>query len=162
MNSFLSKAGLLHRSVEGRRNNGRDGELGYTLVEILVVLAIIGLIVGLAGPRVLNYLSDSKVKAAKLQIASFSTVLDLYYLDNGRYPTSNEGLAALIQKPETASTWRGPYLKSSIVPTDPWGRPYVYRSPGQQAPFEILSLGAEGREGGGANNSENITSWQQQ
>lgn len=128
------------------QRNVRRGEAGFTLVEILVVVAIIGMIMGLVGPRVLGYLSDSKVKAAQIQIQGFSSALDLYYLDNGRYPTSAEGLRALVQRPEGAATWNGPYLKGSSVPNDPWGRPYLYKSPGQQAPYEVTTLGPDGRE----------------
>lgn len=125
----------------------RRAEAGFTLVEILVVITIIGLIMSLVGPRVLGYLSDSKVKAARIQIQGFSAALDLYYLDNGRYPTSNEGLIALAQKPDGATTWNGPYLNGNTVPKDPWGRSYVYKSPGQKAPYEVVSSGPDGREG---------------
>src|SRR4249920_387083 len=111
------------------RRAPRHGDAGFTLVEILVVITIIGLIMALVGPRVLNYLSESKVKAARIQIESFSSALDLFYLDNGRYPTSSEGLPALVQRPANSSSWNGPYLKTGSVPSDPWGRPYVYRSP---------------------------------
>lgn len=128
----------------------RRSEAGFTLVEILVVVAIIGLLMGLVGPRVLNYLSDSKVKTARIQIQGFSAALDLYYLDNGRYPTSAEGLGALTQRPDGAASWNGPYLNGNLVPNDPWGRPYVYKFPGQQRPYEIISLGPEGREGDGS------------
>jgi general secretion pathway protein G len=121
---------------------------GFTLVEILVVITIIGLIMGLIGPRVLNYLGESKVKAAKIQIESFSSALDLFFLDLGRYPMANEGLAALVQRPGNASGWSGPYLRGGVVPLDPWGHPYVYRSPGQNGPYEIVSFGADGQEGG--------------
>jgi general secretion pathway protein G len=129
------------------RSARRAGEGGFTLVEMLVVITIIGLIMALVGPRVLNYLSESKVKAAKIQIESFSSALDLYYLDNGRYPTSSEGLPALVQRPANASSWNGPYLKTGAVPADPWGRPYVYRSPADHAPYEIASYGSNGQSG---------------
>jgi general secretion pathway protein G len=122
-------------------------EAGFTLVEMLVVIAIIGLIMGFVGPRVLAYLSDSKIKTAQIQIQGLSAALDLYYLDNGRYPTSNETLAPLVQRPDGATEWNGPYLKSNVIPVDPWGRPYVYRSPGQHGPYDIVSVGPEGREG---------------
>jgi len=134
---------LLQRSPRRRRR----AQAGFTLVEVLVVITIIGLIMALVGPRVLNYLSESKAKAAKIQIESFASALDLYYLDLGRYPTTNEGLAALTQG-NNAPGWNGPYLRGGVVPNDPWGHGYVYRSPGQRAPYDIVSLGSDGQEGG--------------
>ena len=130
-----------------RRRRAREGEAGFTLVEMLVVITIIGMIMALVGPRVLNYLGESKAKAAKIQIESFSSALDLYYLDLGRYPNSNEGLAALTRS-NNAAGWNGPYLRGGLVPNDPWGHSYVYRSPGERAPYEIISLGSDGQEGG--------------
>src|ERR1700743_211882 len=123
------------------------GEGGFTLVEILVVITIIGLIMALVGPRVLNYLGESKAEEAKIQIESFSSALDLYYLDLGRYPNSNEGLTALTRS-NNAAGWNGPYLRGGVVPNDPWGHGYIYRTPGEHAPFEIISLGSDGQEGG--------------
>jgi general secretion pathway protein G len=136
-----------HRVV-ARRGGRRAQRSGFTLVEMLVVLAILGLVVGLVGPRVLNYLSDSKVKAAQIQMENLASALDLYYLDNGRYPSTDEGLGALVQRPASAADWNGPYLKTSGVPKDPWGHEYLYRTPGQNAPYDVGSLGPEGREGG--------------
>jgi general secretion pathway protein G len=124
------------------------GEAGFTLVEMLVVIAIIGLIMGLIGPRVLNYLSESKVKAAKIQLQSFASALDLFYLDAGRFPSTAEGLAALVRQTPGVAAWNGPYLKGSIVPNDPWNHGYVYRSPGEHGPYDIVSYGADGQEGG--------------
>lgn len=98
----------------------RSRERGFTLIEVLIVLAIIGMVASLVGPRVLGYLSDSKVKAARVQIDAFSSALDLFYLDNSRYPTASEGLGALVKKPTNASRWTGPYLRSGEVPRDPW------------------------------------------
>jgi general secretion pathway protein G len=138
----------------------RDSEAGFTLVEMLVVITIIGLIMGLVGPRVLGYLSDSKVKTARIQIQELAAALDLYYLDNGHYPTSNEGLTALAQRPDSAATWNGPYLKGNAIPNDPWGRPYVYKFPGQHGPYDIVSSGPDGREGD-APAATSVTSWQQ-
>jgi general secretion pathway protein G len=130
------------------RRSARKGERGFTLVEILVVITIIGLIMALVGPQVLRYLTDSKVKAAKIQIESFSSALDLLFLDIGRYPTTAESLAALVQRPGNIAAWNGPYLKGGIVPVDPWGAPYVYRAPGQRAAYEIVSYGSDGQQGG--------------
>jgi len=136
----------------------RHGESGFTLVEILVVITIIGLIMGLVGPRVLNYLTESKAKAAKIQIESFASALDLFFLDTGRYPTSSEGLVALVQRPGAIASWNGPYVKGGTVPNDPWGNPYVYRSPGQHGVYDLISYGSDGQEGGtGA--AADITSW---
>jgi general secretion pathway protein G len=115
---------------------------------MLVVLVIIGLIMGLVGPQVLGYMSDARVKATRLQIEAFSSALDLYYLDTGRYPSSGEGLAALVRRPAGVATWNGPYLKGGVAPPDPWGNPYIYRSPAERAAYEIISLGSDGREGG--------------
>jgi general secretion pathway protein G len=133
--------------VASARRRRRSGEAGFTLVEILVVITIIGLIMALVGPRVLNYLGESKAKAAKIQIESFSSALDLYYLDVGRYPTTNEGLAALTRG-NNLPGWNGPYLRGGMVPNDPWGHGYVYRSPGERSPYDIISLGSDGQEGG--------------
>ena len=139
----------MRNARQGRKSaSSRRGEAGFTLVEILVVITIIGLIMAIVGPRVLNYLGESKVKAAKIQIESFSSALDLYYLDMGRYPGSSDGLAALVARPGNAQEWNGPYLKGGVVPNDPWGHPYVYRSPVEHAPYEIISFGADGQEGG--------------
>ena len=140
--------------LSGTRKTHRRSEAGFSLVEMLVVLAIIGLLVGLVGPRVLGYLSDSKIKTARIQIDSTAAALDLYYLDNARYPTTSESLNALVQRPGTASSWNGPYLRGGLLPKDPWGNPYVYRSPGQHGAFDLYSLGPEGREG-----VNNVTNW---
>jgi general secretion pathway protein G len=130
----------------------RAADPGFTLIELLVVLTIIGLIVGLVGPRVLGYLAESRSKTAKLQIESFSSSLDLFYLDTGRYPTTSEGLNALAERPADVTVWNGPYLKGGRVPLDPWGNAYQYRSPVDHTPpYEILSFGSDGREGGTGN-----------
>ena len=130
------------------RSERRHRQLGFTLVEMLVVITIIGLIMALVGPRVLQYLSESKSKAAKIQIESFSSALDLLYLDVGRYPSTNEGLDALAKPSGSMPSWNGPYLRGGAVPADPWGRPYLYRSPAERGAYEIKSFGADGQEGG--------------
>jgi general secretion pathway protein G len=155
MISFKTVGGLLFdRSGNGvAREKGRahGSEAGFTLVEMLVVIAIIGLIMGLIGPRVLNYLSESKVKAAKIQIQSFASALDLFYLDAGRFPSTSEGLAALVRQTPGVAAWNGPYLKGGTVPSDPWNHSYLYRSPGERGPYDIMSYGADGQEGGSGN-----------
>ena len=138
-----------------------SSEDGFTLVEMLVVISIIAMIMALVGPRVLNYLTDSKVKVAKVQIESLESALDLYYLDAGHYPTSAEGLRALLERPGGAVGWGGPYLKGDAVPNDPWGRPYVYRSPGEHGPYDIVSYGSDGQQGGTGSEAD-ITSWTKQ
>ena len=148
-----------HLLVSNRqRSVRRITEQGFTLVEMLVVITIIALIMGLVGPRVLNFLGKSKVKAAKIQIQSLTSALDLYALDAGQYPSSSEGLEALMRRPGGVTTWSGPYLKGDVVPKDPWGKPYIYRSPGQHGAYDILSYGSDGQEGGTGAASD-ITSW---
>jgi len=148
--------GLLIRT---RRNfHRRTSEWGFTLIEMLVVISIIALIMALVGPRVLNFLGESKVKAAKIQIQSLETALDLYALDTGQYPSSSDGLEALMQRPGGVTSWNGPYLKGNTVPNDPWGKSYVYRSPGEHGPYDIVSNGADGREGGTGAKAD-INSW---
>src|SRR5579871_2877826 len=145
---MLKAVGIFFTANKKRERQHRAGEAGFTLVEMLVVITIIGLIMGLIGPRVLNYLSESKVKAARIQLQSFSSALDLFYLDAGRFPSTSEGLAALVQRTPGVAAWNGPYLKGGAVPNDPWSHPYVYRSPGERGPYEIISYGSDGQEGG--------------
>ena len=143
--SFVRHAKCDHAGEMCRRQTDQQG---FTLVEMLVVITIIGLIMGLIGPRVLNYLSESKVKAAKIQLQSFGGALDLFYLDAGRFPSTAEGLTALVRPTPGVAAWNGPYLKGGNIPNDPWSHGYVYRSPGEHGPYEILSYGADGQEGG--------------
>jgi general secretion pathway protein G len=131
-----------------RRRARRRGEEGFTLVEMLVVITIIGMIMALVGPRVLTYLTESKVKAARIQIQSFASALDLFYLDAGRFPSSAEGLDALVRPATGVATWNGPYLRGGNVPNDPWGTPYIYRAPGEHGPYDLISLGSDRQEGG--------------
>lgn len=144
-----SIAGFFARRAHGQEIGRQEqGQEGFTLVEMLVVITIIGLIMGLIGPRVLNYLSESKVKAAKIQLQSFAGALDLFYLDAGRFPSTADGLPALVRQAPGVAAWNGPYLKGGNVPNDPWGHGYVYRSPGEHGPYDIVSYGSDGQEGG--------------
>lgn len=120
---------------------------GFTLLELLVVIVIIGLLAAYVGPRYFNQLGKSERKAAKAQIEAFGKALDTYRLDVGHYPSSEQGLAALAQKPDGETNWAGPYLDKA-VPNDPWGRAYIYRSPGQDAEFDLTSMGKDGQAGG--------------
>jgi len=157
----LKRRSLRTRSWRTRSwRTRRRSERGYTLVEILVVITIIGLIMALVGPRVLNYLTESKVKTARIQIQSFTSALDLFYLDAGRYPTSAEGLAVLVRAPAGITAWNGPYLKGGVLPADPWGKPYIYRSPGEHGAYDVVSFGSDGQEGG-TGTAADITSWPQ-
>lgn len=131
---------------------------GFTLIELLVVLAIIGLLAGLVGPQVIKHLGESKTKTAKLQIEELSSALDMYRLDVGRYPSSEEGLVALIEQPASAGYWNGPYLRKKKMPTDPWNTPYHYVVPGQHGKFDIYSYGADNTEGGDGENQD-VVSW---
>jgi general secretion pathway protein G len=123
-------------------------QAGFTLVELLVVMVILVLLASLIGPRVIGYLGSSRTKTAQLQIESLRSSLELFHLDVGRYPSSNEGLGALVQRPPGMGGWNGPYLTKPTLPPDPWGRPYVYKVPGKNGPFDIYTLGRDGKQGG--------------
>lgn len=131
---------------------------GFTLIELLVVLVILGLLASLAGPKVINYLGGAKSDSAKLQIEEFGASLDLFKLETGRYPSSQEGLQALVQAPSGLTGWNGPYLKKKAVPKDPWGNDYHYVSPGQHSQYDLSSLGADNREGGEGENKD-VVNW---
>jgi general secretion pathway protein G len=139
-----------------RRQSG-----GFTLVELLVVLAILGLLAAIATPQVLKHLSGAKTKTASLEIKNLSTALEMFRIDTGRFPTQQEGLEALV-KPVPGpgiERWNGPYLQKSAVPADPWGSPYIYRYPGQHGgEFDLYTLGADKAEGGTGENQD-ITNW---
>jgi general secretion pathway protein G len=121
--------------------------LGFTLLELLVVIVIIGLLAGYVAPRYFSQVGKSEIQVAKAQIESIEKALDQFRLDVRRYPTPEEGLDALVAKPASAANWSGPYLKKA-VPADPWGRPYVYRTPGEKSEFQLISLGRDGKPGG--------------
>ena len=131
---------------------------GFTLVELLVVLAILGLLMGLVGPTLLKQLGGAKSKTALIQIRDLEQALEMYKLDVGRYPSTAQGLEALVRKPNGAAGWNGPYLKGN-VPQDPWNRDYVYRYPGERSEIDIFTLGANGSPGGDGEDSD-IGNWQ--
>jgi general secretion pathway protein G len=138
------------------RKERRTG--GFTLIELMIVLFILGLLAALVAPRLMGRVGKAKQKTAQAQIQLLATTLDLFYLDVGRYPTEEEGLKALRDKVDNLPAWGGPYLDKA-VPKDPWGRPYLYKSPGQHGPYDLSSLGADGAEGGDGENQD-ITNWQ--
>ena len=129
---------------------------GFTLLELLVVLAILGLIATFAAPQVLKWLSGAKSDSAQIQIEALGTGIDLYRLEVGSYPPT---LEALVSQPPGVDKWNGPYLRKIVVPKDPWGREYIYRGPGEHGPYDLLSYGADGVEGGDGENKD-IVSWQ--
>ena len=135
---------------------------GFTLIEILVVIIVLGMLAALVGPRILGRVSEAKGATSRTQIELLGLALDSYRLDNGSYPTSEQGLAALNEKPAReplAQNWRGPYLRKTI-PADPWGRPYIYRSPGESNPsgYDLFTLGRDGQPGGSDEDAD-IQSW---
>jgi general secretion pathway protein G len=141
-----------------RRAGTRARPNGFTLIELLVVLAILGLIVALVTPQVLKYLGRAKTDTARIEIQSLGNALDLFRLDMSRYPSQPEGLEALIEAPPGATQWNGPYLKQRKMPLDPWGRPYVYRNPGEHGDYDLYTLGADNAPGGTGENQD-IGNW---
>ncbi len=135
-------------------NRKEHREAGFTLIELMIVLFILGLLAALVAPRLMGRVGQAKVKSARAQMQLLATALDLYHLDVGRYPTEEEGLKALRDKPEgLASSWGGPYLDKD-VPKDPWGRDYVYKCPGEHGPYDLFSYGADGQPGGEGENAD--------
>lgn len=132
---------------------------GFTLLELLVVLVILGLLASLVGPQVLRHVGSSKTKTAALQIEELSAALDLYRLEVGYYPSSQQGLDALLKAPGGVRNWNGPYLKKSVIRKDPWGNDYHYRYPGEHGEYDLYSLGADDREGGEGENQD-VLSWE--
>lgn len=147
--------------MRARKHKNRDArslQRGYSLLELLVVLAILGLIIAIAAPRAIGFFEASKAKTAKIQIANISAALDLFYLSNSAYPSESQGLKALNERPEGLETWDGPYLNRADGIIDPWGRPYLYKQPGTHGKVDVLTLGADGKEGG-ADEDRDIGSW---
>ena len=130
---------------------------GFTLLELLVVIVIIGLLAGYVAPRYFSQVGKSEVKVALAQIDAFGKALDQYRLDTGHYPSADAGLAALVTRPADEKKWDGPYLNKA-VPTDPWGKPYVYRNPGEHGEYDLYTYGKDGQPGGDGENAD-ATSW---
>ncbi len=147
------KVGSLHLSPFVFRQQG------FTLLELLVVLGIIAMLAGIVGPQVMKHMGESKTKAAKVQIEDLAAALDMYKLDLGKYPTTEQGLKALIESPDGAKRWNGPYLRKSKMPLDPWQQEYRYVSPGVHEKFDLSTLGADDKEGG-EGEDQDIVSWE--
>jgi general secretion pathway protein G len=136
------------RTITTNRAASAEREGGFTLLELLVVLAILGLLAAIVAPQVLGYLRSSRTQVAKVQVENISAALDHFQLDTGRYPTEQEGLAALVRAPGDLPNWNGPYLKRDSALIDPWRRPYLYKNPGKHGEVDVWSYGADGVEGG--------------
>jgi general secretion pathway protein G len=144
--------------VPNKAASKKRSRRGFTLVELLVVLVILGLIATFAAPQVIKFLGGAKSDSARIQIERLITVLDLYRLEVGDYPTTAEGLEALLEAPPDAPNWNGPYLKKADALIDPWGQPYRYTSPGEHGDFDLFTLGKDGSDGGDGED-EDVTSW---
>lgn len=140
------------------RLHSRRAQAGFTLIELLVVLVILGLLAAFAAPQVLKYLGRAKTDAAGIQVQNIASILDLYRLEVGSYPSEQDGLDALLEQPGDAPRWNGPYVKRRDALMDPWGRMYVYRFPGDHGAYDLYSLGADNGEGG-EGEDQDVTSW---
>ena len=145
---------VVRRPVEGRR---RTTSRGFTLLELLVVMVIIGLLAAYVAPRYFAQVGKSETRSAQAQVASLANALDAYRLDVGQYPTTEQGLASLTTRPTGSARWNGPYLQKA-VPPDPWGRTYLYKSPGEHGDYDLSSLGKDGQPGGSGDDTD-IVSW---
>ncbi len=132
---------------------------GFTLLELLIVMIIIGLLAALIGPKMIGRVGESRQTVAKQQIEGFSSALEMYKLDTTKYPTQEQGLEALVVMPQGLNNWKGPYLKKKFIPKDPWGNNYVYTYPGEHGDYDILSYGADGNSGGDGEDKD-IASWE--
>ena len=148
----------LIRKLDISRLRARRGEGGFTLLELLVVLAIMGMLAAIIAPRVIRYLSSSRTQTAKVQIHNIMASLELFRVDVGRFPTQQEGLQALVTAPPTATNWNGPYLQNASGLKDPWDTPYLYQIPGQHGEVDVYSLG-EDKAPGGTGEAQDVGSW---
>jgi len=142
-----------------KQMNKKRQNKGFSLIELLVVLVILGLLAGVVAPQVMKHLAKAKSDTARLQIEDFGAALDLYYLELADYPTTEQGLQALIQAPDNVKNWNGPYLKKKKIPDDPWNHPYQYRSPGEHGAYDLFTLGKDNQQGGEKENKD-ILSWE--
>ncbi|MCO4756683.1 MAG: type II secretion system major pseudopilin GspG [Oceanospirillaceae bacterium] len=147
------------RVSTSKQSKVQGKQRGFTLLEILVVLVILGLLASLVGPQVFKQLEGSKSKTAALQIEELGAALDLYRLEVGSYPSTSEGLNALIEAPSGVSSWNGPYLKKKVIRDDPWGMAYEYKYPGDHGEFDLMSLGAD-KKAGGEGDDRDVVSWE--
>ncbi|MEK7804611.1 MAG: type II secretion system major pseudopilin GspG [Planctomycetota bacterium] len=132
---------------------------GFTLLELLIVMIIIGLLAALIGPKMIGRVGESRQTVAKQQIEGFSSALEMYKLDTAKYPTQEQGLEALIAQPQGIINWKGSYLKKKLIPKDPWGNNYIYTYPGEHGDYDIISYGADGKSGGDGEEKD-VLSWE--
>jgi general secretion pathway protein G len=158
MKAFSEYPRAFARGILFKRRNRPCGGPGFTLLELLVVLAILAIIAAVAAPLYFNQLAKAKVRAAEIQVQQLGTILDMYRLDVGGYPSTSDGLESLMTSPPGVDRWAGPYLKNRDSLTDPWGNPYGYRAPGDHGDYDLWSNGADGSEGGEDDNAD-IISW---
>jgi general secretion pathway protein G len=140
------------------KNSAKARENGFTLLELLVVLSILALLAAIVGPQVIKYLSSSRSQTAHVQVKNIAASLQLFRLDAGRYPTSEEGLEALVKQPSTIPNWNGPYLPDATAITDPWGKPYRFLAPGKHGEIDVYSLGSDSAEGG-TGEAKDVGNW---
>jgi general secretion pathway protein G len=146
----------MHKKKSRGTEHGRMA--GFTLLELMVVLLVLALLASVAAPRVTKYLGRAKTETAKIQVDALSAAVDSFHLDNGRFPSASEGLNALIDKPEGAPAWDGPYIKKRDSLLDPWGHPYLYRFPGQHGEYDVYTFGSDQREGG-EGSAKDVGNW---
>lgn len=139
-------------------NKANENQRGFTLIELLVVLAILGLLAAIVGPQVIRYLGSSRTQTAQVQAKNISAALELFKLDIGRYPTAEEGLVSLVKSPSADTNWNGPYIADAKALNDPWGKPYLFKSPGDHGEADVYSFGSDG-SAGGTGEAKDVGNW---